>query len=90
MNIYSILHTTTTTTKTKSTRKTKSPRAKSRQKMHLSGRYISALCLLVTGIYAQAGPSGSDTGNTLCLGSCADSEAELACMAGGVPTVCSI
>ncbi|PLN79561.1 hypothetical protein BDW42DRAFT_195041 [Aspergillus taichungensis] len=54
--------------------------------MHLSGKYISALCLLVTGIYAQAGPSGSDTGNTLCLGSCADSEGELTCMTGGVPT----
>ncbi|PKY02961.1 hypothetical protein P168DRAFT_319506 [Aspergillus campestris IBT 28561] len=54
--------------------------------MHLSGKYISALCLLVTGIYAQAGPSGSDTGNTLCLGSCADTPEEAGCQGAAVAT----
>ncbi|KAL5358397.1 hypothetical protein BJX96DRAFT_173399 [Aspergillus floccosus] len=40
---------------------------------------LSALCMLVTGIYAQFGNSGTDTGNTLCTGACKASAAELSC-----------
>ncbi|KAE8146320.1 hypothetical protein BDV25DRAFT_143821 [Aspergillus avenaceus] len=54
----------------------------------LSARYVSALCLLVTGIYGQAiePPSGIDTGNNFCLGVCVNDIQTLGCVNPGIPT----
>ncbi|KAE8349091.1 hypothetical protein BDV28DRAFT_152217 [Aspergillus coremiiformis] len=54
----------------------------------LSARYISALCLLVTGIYGQTiGPesSGIDAGNIFCTGTCVSSLDELSCRTPTLP-----
>ncbi|KAB8230610.1 hypothetical protein ETB97_010799 [Aspergillus alliaceus] len=53
----------------------------------LSARYISTLCLFVTGIYGQmiGQPGGIDTGNTLCLGTCVSSIDQLNCQAPALP-----
>jgi hypothetical protein len=41
--------------------------------------------MLVTGIYAQSGNTGTDTGNTLCTGACTASAKELSCGQLGKP-----
>ena len=50
---------------------------------------LSALCMLVTGIYAQSGNTGTDTGNTLCTGACTASAKELSCGQLGKPEASS-
>ncbi|GES64421.1 hypothetical protein ATEIFO6365_0008049100 [Aspergillus terreus] len=50
---------------------------------------LSALCMLVTGIYAQSGNTGTDTGNTLCTGACKASAKELSCGQLGKPEASS-
>lgn len=56
----------------------------------LSARYISTLCLFVTGIYGQfvERPNAIDTGNTVCIGACVTSLHELRCETPTVPLVC--
>ncbi|RAQ69554.1 hypothetical protein AFCA_002947 [Aspergillus flavus] len=53
----------------------------------LSARYISTLCLFVTGIYGQfvERPNAIDTGNTVCIGACVTSLHELRCETPTVP-----
>lgn len=56
----------------------------------LSARYISTLCLFVTGIYGQSAgrPNAIDTGNNVCIGACVTSLHELRCETPTVPLVC--
>ncbi|KAE8376100.1 hypothetical protein BDV26DRAFT_266401, partial [Aspergillus bertholletiae] len=54
---------------------------------HISARYISALCLLITGVYGQMVDRSQvvDTGNTVCMGACVASLHELSCEAPALP-----
>ncbi|KAB8074532.1 hypothetical protein BDV29DRAFT_173449 [Aspergillus leporis] len=55
---------------------------------HLSARYVSTLCLFVTGIYGQliGQPNVLDIGNSFCVGVCEPHLRDLQCHTPALPT----